>query len=743
MRAAVQAMLAGMPDPADLHVERAGPRCLVMVGAVALADYDAADTVMRNFAVITARRSGFGGKRVAEAFGLSAAYVSTLNAAARREGSAALVKHAGPGRPRTLAGDSLGEARRLRESGASDREIGRRLGVAGTTAGRRLGPGGSEPAAETRPAPEPGVLFSEEEARAAAGVPEPAPAPAPAPGAGAGPVAGHEASPSPSAVPVPVPPVPVPPAPAAGAGLVRGPGGIIAEGRVRSRYAGAMLLHAFASRASAAGVLGLASGGDRAGTGVLAAVSACFGLGAATAEQFKHLERPEAGLLGGLAVLPELRTLRPALAVMADRADPLRLQEMLAAAMLAADPVLSGVYYVDDHFVPYTGAKPVAKGWNNKRGRAERGRADTHVTAYDGRAVCFVTGEPSGLATTLPRALAELKKVIPPGSPVMLGFDRGGAYPQVFRHCRHNGVHWVTWRRAPLAVPSRLPILARVTFGGRERVLAWAEETVEIKDYGQARQITLFEHGAVAMQILTSDSDACPAAILSWLKSRWREENFLKYASENYGIDKICDYAAVVSENTKQVPNPARTAANAAVRDAEKALAAAERALAVLLGDPALTPAAKNAAIPAATRRINAARRQLQSAEDARRPVPAKLPANEVDPDARTALLRAGRRTLQMVLRLLAHNAEHYVATRLNAYLRDDDEYRATARETIIRGLAGTVGFTAAVTVTLDPPGQPRVARALGFLLDEINAAPPSIPGDPRPVAYRLAGTPA
>ena len=122
--------------------------------------------------------------------------------------------------------------------------------------------------------------------------------------------------------------------------------------------------------------------------------------------------------------------------------------------MLAADPVTSGVYYVDDHFVPYTGAKPVAKGWNNKRGRAERGRADTHVTAHDGRAVCFVSGEPSGLSTTLPKALAELKKAAGPGAKIMLGFDRGGAYPQVFEHCREQQVHWVTYRRAPLAVPA-------------------------------------------------------------------------------------------------------------------------------------------------------------------------------------------------------------------------------------------------------------------------------------------------
>ena len=131
--------------------------------------------------------------------------------------------------------------------------------------------------------------------------------------------------------------------------------------------------------------------------------------------------------------------------------------------MLAADPVTSGVYYVDDHFVPYTGAKPVAKGWNNKRGRAERGRADTHVTAHDGRAVCFVTGEPSGLTVTLPKALAELKKAAGPGARIMLGFDRGGAYPQVFTHCREQDVHWVTYRRAPLAVPVMLPVITTIT----------------------------------------------------------------------------------------------------------------------------------------------------------------------------------------------------------------------------------------------------------------------------------------
>ena len=199
-------------------------------------------------------------------------------------------------------------------------------------------------------------------------------------------------------------------------------------------------------------------GGQAAGVALLSAVSSCFALGEATLEQFKHLAAADAGPLAGLGALPDLRTIRPELAALADRTDPVAVQRLFASAMLAADPVLSGVYYVDDHFVPYAGAKPVAKGWNNKRGNAERGRADTLLAVHDGRAVCFVAGEPSGLAATFPKALAKVTKAAGPGAQIMVGFDQGGAYAQVFRHCRDQQAHWVIYRRAPLAVPAMLPV---------------------------------------------------------------------------------------------------------------------------------------------------------------------------------------------------------------------------------------------------------------------------------------------
>lgn len=92
------------------------------------------------------------------------------------------------------------------------------------------------------------------------------------------------------------------------------------------------------------------------------------------------------------------------------------------------------------------------------------------------------------------------------------------------------------------------------------------------------------------------------------------------------------------------------------------------------------------------------------------------------------------RRGLQMILRLLAHNAEHWLSDQLNAYLRDDDEYRAVTRETIIRGTAGAITLTPeTATVTLQQPAEPRVARALAPLIDQVNTTPPGSRATPGP----------
>src|SRR5260370_969223 len=124
---------------------------------------------------------------------------------------------------------------------------------------------------------------------------------------------------------------------ARGAGRAGGAGGALP-----SRYAGAMLAHAYLDRIGAEAILAAALPPALArprydDLGLLTATSLAFALGASSAEDTKHLIPAQAGILAGIGRLPDPRTLRPRLAAIAGACDPLALQRQLAPAMLAAD----------------------------------------------------------------------------------------------------------------------------------------------------------------------------------------------------------------------------------------------------------------------------------------------------------------------------------------------------------------------------------------------------------------------
>jgi hypothetical protein len=111
-----------------------------------------------------------------------------------------------------------------------------------------------------------------------------------------------------------------------------------------------------------------------------------------------------------------------------------------------------------------------------------------------------------------------------------------------------------------------------------------------------------------------------------------------QYANENYGTGKICDYIAASKRTPRSRITPARKAASAAVREAEKTLAAGHASVG-LPADLAIT-AAKNAAISSQKSSI-CAREALVPAVADRKDIPAKLHASDIDPDARVVLVRA------------------------------------------------------------------------------------------------------
>uniref|UniRef100_UPI0023F511C6 hypothetical protein n=1 Tax=Metallibacterium scheffleri TaxID=993689 RepID=UPI0023F511C6 len=168
---------------------------------------------------------------------------------------------------------------------------------------------------------------------------------------------------------------------------------------------------------------------------------------------------------------------------LAEACDPLAVQRAFAKAMVSADDHPPELYYVDDHFVTYWGKAPVAKGYNIRRHLAEPGRDDTFVVDETWRAICFSSFEPKGLAVNLPPVIDQLIEICG-ARPIMVGFDRGGAYPKVFSALKERGVDWVTYRRAPLVTPTTAPRISWVEVDDKRILYRLADEIVELAGYG-------------------------------------------------------------------------------------------------------------------------------------------------------------------------------------------------------------------------------------------------------------------
>jgi Helix-turn-helix domain len=336
--------LPGMPPSFELCLEAVGDSVVVSYGGRALAVYESGDQGMRNLAIVSLTRAGVPGVEVAGLFGIRPEHVSRLRRQAAQGGARALLPPRG--RPSKLDARALARAYEMSDRGVSGSEIARTLRVSGATISRLLAARPAR-AVERLAGSEPGEVSDAAE------------------------VIGAEATGARASDTTEVT-----------VADVTGGGARIGEGSRRSVYAGAMLLHPFLERVGAGGVFSALDSGSAQrydSTAVALAAVFAFALGSSSLEGAKHLQLADAGLLVGSERFPHLRTLRPRLAELADRVDPLGVQVALSKAMLDSDREPPSVFFVDEHFVAYTGSRPVAKGWNTRRRHAEPGRNETMI----------------------------------------------------------------------------------------------------------------------------------------------------------------------------------------------------------------------------------------------------------------------------------------------------------------------------------------------------------------------------
>jgi hypothetical protein len=712
---------------------------LVTVHGLATFAWDAGDEAGRRLAAVQLVRLRAASQgQVAEAFGVDPVTIWRWDQALAADGVAGLVPaRRGPKGASKLSPQLVERIAGLDAAGATLREIAAATGVSTFSVRNALGrvPARGRPAA---------AVAAED---------------------GAGPVA-WDGDAGPAAVPVLPDPVP------RDAERVLARWGLLGEGAVPvftsgARYPLAGLLLALPALedtgllAAAREVYGQLKDGFYGLTAMLLTLVFLALAGEPRAEGATRVPPAALGRVLGLDRAPEVKTIRRKLAELAAAGKAADLIMALARRHAAARPDALGFLYVDGHARVYYGTRQVQKTHVARLKFPAPATMETWVTSQDGDPVFMVTAEPSdSLAGELRRLLPALRQVAGEDRRVTVCFDRGGWSPALFADITGAGFDLLTWRKGP--APD-LPADAFTTVTcaddrGRAHEYELADTTVElgISDgprKGQTvtlRQVTRrvpAKAGATRqIHALTSRTDLAAGEVCWRMSSRWREENYFRYARTRFALDALDSYAAAPDDPDRMVPNPARKTAAARVRQAEAAAQAAEAArdAALLqLRSPAPGQAAylSNQVINALAAPVEAAYLELEETDSAAASVPARVPLGILSPDM--ARLDAEVKQITHAIRMAAYNAETALARALHGhYARAGDEAYALIREALTTSGDIRPG-NGQLLIRLDPLTAPRRTQALAALCNQLSQAQACYPGTDLVLRYEVKSSPS
>ena len=247
-------------------------------------------------------------------------------------------------------------------------------------------------------------------------------------------------------------------------------------------------------------------------------------------------------------------------------------------------------------------------------------------------------------------------------------------------------------------------------------------QTVSLRQV--TRRVPARGGGTRQIHALTSRTDLAAGEVCWRLTSRWRDENYFRYARTHFALDALDSHAATPDDPDRKVPNPAKKAAAAQVRRAEILAAAAQAqrdaSLAALRNPaPGQPVAITNQMINALDAPVQAAWRELQAAQDAAAAVPARIRLGEIAPDM--IRLEAEVKQITHAIRMAAYNAETTLARTLNGrYARAGDEAYALIREALTAS-GDIIPGHGELLIRLDPLTAPRRTQALAALCDQLN----------------------
>jgi hypothetical protein len=437
------------------------------------------------------------------------------------------------------------------------------------------------------------------------------------------------------------------------------------------------------------------------------------------------------------------------------------------ARLDASNPDLLAVFYVDGHVRAYQGSRKVAKTHLSRLKFPAPATVETWVSDASGDPVLVVMAEPgASLAMELRRLLPDLRRAVGDTRRVLVGFDRGGWSPALFAYMDAQGFDVLTWRKgvAQDVDPDLFSDLTYVDETGRVHQWLVADTTVDLPIDNDdhvftMRQVSLTVPGTKTgrendgqdatrqIHILTTRADLPVEQVIYRMGSRWRQENYFRYARMHFDLDSHDAYATTDDDPTRMVPNPAKKKAHQVVladrARYDRALAATDAALLEAMSPPpGVSVLTSNTDHDRLTAGLRAAEADLDTALETHRVIPTRLPLGQVAPGQQ--VLDIQTKLITHAIRIAAFNTATALARAVRvhtSYARANHEAHALIRQALTS--SGDIDpHDGVLTVRLDPLPTRRATNAIAELCEHLTATHTRYPGTNLTLRYEIKNRP-
>jgi hypothetical protein len=457
------------------------------------------------------------------------------------------------------------------------------------------------------------------------------------------------------------------------------------------------------------------------------------------AEGATRIVPQDLGRVLGLDRAPEVKTIRRRLGYLAERELGDKLVFALARRHADTAPDALGFLYMDGHVRAYSGTRRLPKAHIARARISAPATVETWAADANGDPL-FVVVAPVGasLVSELRRLLPELKGLVGERR-LTICFDRGGWSPELFYEIVQAGFDFLTYRKGRVRPePTRAFSRHSLVIDGRTHEYELADRRTRLRlPTGKDRPKTLTVRQITRRQddhqtpILTSRADLSAAQVAHRMFSRWRQENYFRYARQHFALDGLDSYACHPDDLERRVPNPERARLRRQLARAQQVLDELEATLGAEAMDNPETrrPTMRGFKIANAglTYDIRLARQEVARLEEAVAQAPTRVPLGKLAPDAR--LLETQVKLVTHAVRMSVYNAESALARLLSPHFsRADDEARALLREAF-QAAGDLQVHDHVLDVRLNPLSAPRRTRALAALCEHLTDTETVYPG--------------